>query len=61
MATVPQPCLPSVARKQSLCERCLCRSLCLNQPQPIVLPRSERVSWATILRRLLSERKEGWA
>ncbi|MBX5449084.1 hypothetical protein [Thermogemmatispora sp.] len=61
MATVPQPWTPGVAHKQPPCERCLCRSLCLNQPQPIVLPRSERASWATILRRLFSERKEGQA
>ncbi|MBE3565843.1 MAG: hypothetical protein IMW90_08970 [Thermogemmatispora sp.] len=33
MATAPQPCLPSVASKQPLCERCLCRSLYLTQPQ----------------------------
>ncbi|RAQ97724.1 hypothetical protein [Thermogemmatispora tikiterensis] len=59
MATAPQPRLSSGAPKQPPCERCLCRSLCLKQP--IVLPRSERASWATILRRLLSEREEGQA
>jgi hypothetical protein len=61
MATAPQPCAPGVAHKQPPCERCLCCSLCLNQPQPVVRPRSERAPWVTILRRLLSEREKGQA
>lgn len=61
MATAPQPCVPSIAHKQPPCERCLCRSLCLAQALPIILPGGERPQWAAQLRRLLSEREEGQA